>query len=76
MRVYRVATWDSMDEHIGFAHYRNKREAQRHVSEVNRANRDPSEEPRYCHIEAHDIPTDKDGLIRWLDIYASHADNG
>jgi hypothetical protein len=69
MKIYRVSYRDSSDEHKGYEYFSNKTDAVK-ADNKNRGNqmRDDVEEIEFQ-------PT-KSGVLRLLNIYASHPDNG
>lgn len=60
MRFYRVHSYDEKNGSFGFLWYTNRREAEK-----------PGEP-----IEAVNIVPTKAGILRALQVYASHPDNG
>jgi hypothetical protein len=71
MRLYRITIHDP-DWGLVFEWHRNKADAQRRMKELNgeRAEHMPE-----CDLEAMTVPTDKDGLVAFLNVHAG-AGNG
>ena len=71
MKVWRVSITHNggFDEggSGGFRFFANRKEAQRFADES---------EGKDCELERFDVSTAKARLIAWLNIYASHPDNG
>lgn len=72
MKIYRISYHDPMGESKGFSHHASKREAEREKLTAEGASHPPQE----CEIEIiHVMPTRK-GIIRALNVYGGHPDNG
>ena len=67
MIIYRIGTFLECDpnESTGFIYSRNKKSLKKYV--------DPDNHRSV--IERHEVPTDKNGLIEWLNTHASHPEN-
>ena len=69
MIVYRVSFRGKDGEHHGYEFFPNKQEARQAV-------RDRFPDYKNSVTGRFNVPTDKTGLISWLNIHASHNDNG
>jgi hypothetical protein len=74
MRFYRVHYTYDAGVSGGFTYFTSKREAEKHKRELNKAalveNGDGGE------IEVIEIEPTRGGILRALNLYAAHADNG
>jgi hypothetical protein len=72
MKVIRLSYWDS-DNGCCLSWHRNKSEAEKHLSHLSEDGRLNGDGPTT--IKTVEIPTDKDGLIDWLNANFD-TDNG
>ncbi len=72
MKIYQVSSVGNENsvvnsEHQGYQYFDTKREAKNLIANS----------PNYdCEIRVLNLPVNKQGLLRALNIYASHPDNG
>ena len=68
MIIYRIQTFLECDpnESTGYIYCRSKKSAKKYVDPDNWKST----------IERHEVPTDKSGLIEWLNTHASYPNNG
>jgi hypothetical protein len=72
MKVYQVSLIGDGAEHAGYQYFSNQREAQKAVTHWCK---DKSVE-HDASMEIIDVEITKRGILRLLNRYASHADNG
>lgn len=73
MKIYRLTLQTAADSSMGFVFTSNRARAHEAATDFHR--REAGNDPE-TKVEPLNCPTDKAGLIRFLNRYASHPDNG
>lgn len=73
MKLYMLHFYATQDGSYGYRFFTSAKAAEREAAQWRRDN--AGDEPR-CDIASIDIEPTKNGILRALNRYASHADNG
>ncbi len=73
MKIYRIDLRDESYVSLGYEFVASHAEAQRLSTELVN---DPGSQVMDTEIERFEVPRRKAGLIRWLNLYAGHPNNG
>lgn len=74
MKIYRVSLWsDSGDGSTGYSYHSSKREAEKAARENRSAKSNDSPDPD---VEVIDVSPTRAGIIKVLNRYGGHPDNG